>query len=109
MIKILLCSFLAISFLSAITIDELVKSSFEKNYDLKSIENSVKVAQEQINVSKNWENPMLAFKTNNIGLDKPLSNQKEYGIELSQAIPFGDKLNIEESIAIKDKNIKTFD
>lgn len=109
MIKLLLVSSLAISLLSAITIDELVKSSFEKNYDLRSMETSVKVAQEQINVSRNWENPMLAFKVNNIGLNKPLSNQKEYGLELSQVIPLGNRLDIEESIALKDRNIKTFD
>ena len=109
MIKLILGSSLAISLLSAVTIDELVKSSFEKNNDIKSLETSVKVAQEQINVSKNWENPMLAFKVNNIGLNKPLSNQKEYGVELSQVIPFGNRLEIEESIALKDRNIKTFD
>lgn len=109
MIKILLSSFLASSLLSAITIDELVKSSFEKNYDLKSLNKSIQVANEQIKVSKNWENPMLEFKTYNIGLDKPLSNQKEYGVELSQVIPIGNRLDIEESIALKDRNIKVFD
>ena len=109
MLKILLSSFLASSLLSAITIDELVKNSFEKNYDLRSLNKSIQVANEQIKVSKNWENPMLAFKTNNIGLNKPLSNQKEYGIELSQVIPLGNRLDIEESIASKDRNIKVFD
>ena len=39
MIKLLLGSSLAISLLSAITIDELVKSSFENNYDLRSLDN----------------------------------------------------------------------
>ena len=82
MLRILLSSFLASSLLSAVTIDELVKNSFEKNYDLKSLNKSIQVANEQIKVSKNWENPMLAFKTNNIGLNKPLSNQKEYGVEI---------------------------
>ena len=72
MLRILLSSFLASSLLSAVTIDELVKNSFEKNYDLKSLNKSIKVADEQIKVSKNWENPMLAFKVNNIGLNKPL-------------------------------------
>ncbi len=109
MLKILLSSFLASSLLSAVTIDELVKNSFEKNYDLKSLNKSILVATEQIKVSKNWENPMLAFKTNNIGLNKPFSNQKEYGVELSQVIPIGNKLAIEESIAIKDRNVKEFD
>ena len=109
MIKILLSSFLASSLLSAVTIDELVKNSFEKNYDLKSLNKSIQVANEQIKVSKNWENPMLAFKTNNIGLNKPLSNQKEYGVEITQVIPIGRTLDIEESIAQKDRNIKVFD
>lgn len=108
MIKILLSSFLASSLLSAITIDELVSKSIEKNIDLKGLEKSIQVANEQIKVSKNWKNPMLAFKTNEIMLDKPLSNQKEYGIELSQVIPVGSKLDIEESIAKKDKNIQIF-
>ena len=109
MLRILLSSFLASSLLSAVTIDELVKNSFEKNYDLKSLNKSIKVADEQIKVSKNWENPMLAFKVNNIGLNKPLSNQKEYGVELSQVIPIGRTLDIEENIAKKDRNIKQFD
>ena len=109
MLRILLSSFLASSLLSAVTIDELVKNSFEKNYDLKSLNKSIKVADEQIKVSKNWENPMLAFKINNIGLNKPLSNQKEYGVELSQVIPIGRTLDIEENIAKKDRNIKQFD
>ncbi|MFA6741488.1 MAG: TolC family protein [Arcobacteraceae bacterium] len=109
MLRILLSSFLASSLLSAETIDELVKNSFEKNYDLKSLNKSIKVADEQIKVSKNWENPMLAFKVNNIGLNKPLSNQKEYGVELSQVIPIGRTLDIEENIARKDRNIKLFD
>ena len=109
MLRILLSSFLASSLLSAVTIDELVKNSFEKNYDLKSLNKSIQVANEQIKVSKNWENPMLAFKTNNIGLNKPLSNQKEYGIEITQVIPIGRTLDIEESIAQKDRNIKEFE
>lgn len=109
MLRILLSSFLASSLLSAVTIDELVKNSFEKNYDLKSLNKSIKVADEQIKVSKNWENPMLAFKVNNIGLNKPLSNQKEYGVEISQVIPIGRTLDIEENIARKDRNIKQFD
>ena len=109
MVKIFLASSLTLSLLSAVTIDELVKNSFEKNYDLKSLNKSIEVANEQIKVSKNWENPMLEFKTYNIGLNKPLSNQKEYGVEISQVIPLGNRLDIEESIAKKDRNIKMFD
>ncbi|WP_152055310.1 TolC family protein [Aliarcobacter butzleri] len=108
MLKILFSSFLVISLLGAVSIDELVNDSFEKNYDIKSLEKSIEIANHQIAIAKNWENPMIAFKTNEIMFDKPLSNQKEYGVELSQAIPIGKKLDIEENIAKNDRNIQIY-
>ncbi|MCT7911576.1 TolC family protein [Arcobacter lacus] len=108
MLKILFSSSLVISLLGAISIDELVNDSFEKNYDIKSLEKSIEIANHQISIAKNWENPMIAFKTNEIMFDKPLSNQKEYGVELSQAIPIGKKLDIEENIAKNDRNIQIY-
>ncbi|MCG3687898.1 TolC family protein [Aliarcobacter butzleri] len=108
MLKILFSSSLVISLLGAVSIDELVNDSFEKNYDIKSIEKSIEIANHQIAIAKNWENPMIAFKTNEIMFDKPLSNQKEYGVELSQAIPIGRKLDIEENIAKNDRNIQIY-
>lgn len=108
MLKILFSSSLVISLLGAVSIDELVNDSFEKNYDIKSLEKSIEIANHQIAIAKNWENPMIAFKTNEIMFDKPLSNQKEYGVELSQAIPIGIKLDIEENIAKNDRNIQIY-
>ncbi|RBQ31707.1 hypothetical protein CRU92_05695 [Arcobacter sp. FW59] len=96
-----------ISSLSATSIEELVNSSFSRNYDLKGLEKSIEVANYQIKLAKNWENPMLEFKTNMIMLNKNyLNDQKEYGVEISQAIPIGNRLDIEESIAKKDKDIQ---
>ncbi|MFY4841454.1 TolC family protein [Aliarcobacter butzleri] len=108
MLKILFSSSLVISLLGAVSIDELVNDSFEKNYEIKSLEKSIEIANHQIAIAKNWENPMIAFKTNEIMFDKPLSNQKEYGVELSQAIPIGRKLDIEENIAKNDRNIQIY-
>ncbi|MFW0695997.1 TolC family protein [Aliarcobacter butzleri] len=108
MLKILFSSSLVISLLGAVSIDELVNDSFEKNYDIKSLEKSIEIANHQIAIAKNWENPMIAFKTNEIMFDKPLSNQKEYGVELSQAIPIGRRLDIEENIAKNDRNIQIY-
>lgn len=108
MLKILFSSSLVISLVGAVSIDELVNDSFEKNYDIKSLEKSIEIANHQIAIAKNWENPMIAFKTNEIMFDKPLSNQKEYGVELSQAIPIGRKLDIEENIAKNDRNIQIY-
>ncbi|MFV7789386.1 TolC family protein [Aliarcobacter lanthieri] len=105
--KVVFVLSIIISFLSATTIEELVNSSFSKNYDLKGLEKSIEVANHQIKLAKNWENPMLEFKTNMIMLNKNyIRDQKEYGVEISQAIPIGNKLDIEESIAKKDRNIQ---
>ncbi|WP_418179965.1 TolC family protein [Aliarcobacter lanthieri] len=105
--KVVFVLSIIISSLSATTIEELVNSSFSKNYDLKGLEKSIEVANHQIKLAKNWENPMLEFKTNMIMLNKNyIRDQKEYGVEISQAIPIGNKLDIEESIAKKDRNIQ---
>ena len=89
------------------SIEDIVQKSLENNFDIKSLENSIEIANFQIKQAKNWENPMLRFKANDIMLNKNyLNNQKEYGIELSQAIPIGKKLELEESIAKKDKLLK---
>jgi outer membrane protein, heavy metal efflux system len=110
MIKILLSSSLAISLLSAMTIDELVKQTYENNYDLKSVEKSIQVADQQINISKNWQNPMLSLGLNDLWINDLSSRDKEAMqasfIGISQVIPTGSKLDIKEKIAKKEKNIE---
>lgn len=109
--KILLCSTLTISLLSAVTIDELVKNTNENNYDLKSIDKSINIANQQILLSKKWQNPILSFGLNDLWLNDLSSRNKEAMqasfIGISQVIPTGSKLEIKEKIAQKDKNIQT--
>ena len=105
--KVVFTSLIFASYLFGTSIEDIVQKSLENNFDIKSLENSIEIANFQIKQSKNWENPMLRFKANDIMLNKNyLNNQKEYGIELSQAIPIGKKLELEESIAKKDKLLK---
>lgn len=110
MFKLLLSSSLAFSLLSASTIDELVKETFENNYDLKAVEKSIQVANQQINLSKNWQNPMLSLGVNDLWINDFSSRDKEAMqasfIGISQVIPTGSKLDIKEEIAQKDKNIQ---
>ncbi len=111
--RILLSSSLAISLLSATTIDELVKNSFENNYDLKSLEKSINIANHQISLSKNWQNPILSFGLNDLWINDLSSRNKEAMqasfVGISQVIPTASKLDIKESIAKNDKNIKIED
>lgn len=102
--KVVFTSLIFASYLFGTSIEDIVQKSLQNNFDIKSLENSIEIANFQIKQAKNWENPMISFKANDIMLNKNyLNNQKEYGIELSQAIPIGKKLELEESIAKKDK------
>ncbi|MGJ0310997.1 TolC family protein [Aliarcobacter cryaerophilus] len=102
--KVVFTSLIFTSYLFGTSIENIVQKSLQNNFDIKSLENSIEIANFQIKQAKNWENPMISFKANDIMLNKNyLNNQKEYGIELSQAIPIGKRLELEESIAKKDK------
>ena len=105
--KVVFTSLIFASYLFGTSIENIVQKSLQNNFDIKSLENSIEIANFQIKQAKNWENPMISFKANDIMLNKNyINNQKEYGIELSQAIPIGKKLELEESIAKKDKLLK---
>ena len=108
--KILLCSSFTVCLLSAVTIDELVKNTNENNYDLKSIDKSINIANHQISLSKKWQNPVLSLGLNDLWLNDLSSRDKEAMqasfIGLSQVIPTGSKLEIKEKIAQKDRNIQ---
>ena len=105
--KVVFTSLIFASYLFGTSIEDIVQKSLQNNFDIKSLENSIEIANFQIKQAKNWENPMISFKVNDIMLNKNyINNQKEYGIELSQAIPIGKKLELEESIAKKDKLLK---
>ncbi|MCT7433801.1 TolC family protein [Aliarcobacter cryaerophilus] len=102
--KVVFTSLIFASYLFGTSIENIVQKSLQNNFDIKSLENSIEIANFQIKQAKNWENPMISFKANDIMLNKNyLNKQKEYGIELSQAIPIGKRLELEESIAKKDK------
>lgn len=102
--KVVFTSLIFASYLFGTSIENIVQKSLQNNFDIKSLQNSIEIANFQIKQAKNWENPMISFKANDIMLNKNyLNNQKEYGIELSQAIPIGKRLELEESIAKKDK------
>lgn len=113
MLKIVLASSLTLSLLSAISIDELVNSTFENSYDLKSVEKSIEVANQQISIAKKWQNPILSMGINDLWINDFSSRNKEAMqasfIGISQVIPTGDKLEIKEKIASKEKNIKFYD
>lgn len=92
----------------AINLNEIIDLAVENNKDLKSIEKSVEIANEQIKLSKKWDNPILTIGANDLHFDtsrRDLEPMQAQYIGISQSIPINDKLKLQEEISIKDKEI----
>lgn len=106
---------IALSFLIsssfALSLDEIVDTALKNNQNLKSIQSSINVADENIKLSRKWKNPTLTLGVNDIHFDEPFKRDSEamqgQYIGFSQIIPVGNKLDIKEEISQKDKNIVT--
>lgn len=96
----------------AMSPDDIVTEALKKNNDLKSLQHSIKISNEQIKLSKKWNNPTLSLGVNNIQFDdisrRDLEPMQGQFIGFSQVVPLGDKLEIQEQIAIKDKQIAQY-
>lgn len=107
--KILLSAIATFSLLNAANLEQIVQEALSNNYELKSIEKSIDVANAQLKISKNWENPVLTLGANDIWFDRPFDRDKEamqaQFIGITQAIPINNKFDILENIASSDKQI----
>lgn len=103
-------AFLTLSSSYAQSIEEIVKYALNNNYDLKSMQNSILIANEQIKISKKWENPSLTLGANDIQSSdifaKDLEPMQARYIGFSQVIPLGDKYKINENLTKKQKDIE---
>lgn len=100
---------LSISSSFALNINEVVNSAYLKNQDLQSLEKSIDLASQNIKLATKWKDPVLSFGVNDISFDDPFKRDIEpmqsSFIGISQVIPIGKKLQIQKSIAQKDKSI----
>ena len=107
--KIAIALSFAISSSFALSLDEIVDTALKNNQNLKSIQSSINVADENIKLSRKWKNPTLSLGANDIHFDEPFKRDLEamqgQFIGFSQVIPVGNKLDIKEEISQKDKNI----
>lgn len=109
--KLALTLTLCTSLSFAVSIDEIVSNSLQNSSDLRSLNQAIKVANENIKLASKWSDPILSFGFNDIHFDEPFKRDKEAMqasfIGLSQVIPTNGKLEIKEKIALKDMQIKT--
>jgi len=110
--NIIIATSLIISSSYATSLDEMIDNVLKKNHDVKSLEKSIELANSQIAISTNWNNPTISFGANDIQFentfDRDVEPMQAQYIGYSQVIPIGDKLNIKKEISIRDKNIATF-
>jgi outer membrane protein TolC len=107
--KSLLLFFLCTTSLFAVSIEALVQTTFERNHTLNGLQKAIVGANENIKLSRKWQDPMLSFGATDIQFDdvskRDLEPMQAQFIGLTQVIPTGDKLEYKEQIALKDKAI----
>lgn len=110
--KSLLLFFLCTTSLFALSIEELVQTTFEKNHTIDGLQKAIVGANENVKLSRKWQDPMLSFGATDIQFDdvskRDLEPMQAQFIGITQVIPMGDKLEYKEQIALKDKAILNF-
>ena len=113
--KTLLLSFVFFAnhlLLNAQTIDNIVENTFNNNYSLKALEESIKSTKEEIKLSSKWKDPTLTFGITDIQFDditrRDIEAMQSQFIGFSQVIPMGNKLKIKKEIASNDYEISRF-
>ncbi|MGB3750937.1 MAG: TolC family protein [Arcobacteraceae bacterium] len=110
--NIAIVAYLSVSSSFAISLDDMVDNVLKKNQNIKSLEQSILVANKQIDISDNWNNPVLTFGANDVQFEDSLKRDREpmqaQYIGYSQVIPIGEKLEIKKEISIRDKTITTY-
>ena len=105
-------AFLTITSAYAQSNEEIVENTLNNNYDLKSIQNSILIAKEQIKISQNWKNPTLTLGANDIQSSnlfaRDLEPMQAIYIGLSQIVPIGDKQKLKKRFVTKTKRHRTF-
>ncbi len=106
---LIVISFLILN-LSANSLESLVTNALDKNNELKSIEKSILIANENITLATKLSNPILSLGINDIHTNenydkRDLEAMQAQFIGITQAIPITNKLEINKSIQITNKNI----
>lgn len=90
----------------------LVERTLSQNYEIKAMQAEQHALKEEVDLSKSWDNPMLALGVDDIFFNEPLRRNQEMqneSIALSQKIYTASKLDIKESIALQNLAIKTLE
>lgn len=95
------------------TIENIVQNVLAKNYSLKAIQSSIDSLKEDIKLSSKWDNPVLSFGATDVQFEETFSRDKEamqaQFIGITQNIPIGDKLKIQEEIATDELEISQYE
>lgn len=90
-------------------IETLIEKSFEKNYTIQGLEKAIQTANENIKLSTIWQNPTLTFGVNDVQTSdisrRDLEPMQAYYVGITQPIPLGNRLGVQEKIAQKDREI----
>lgn len=87
------------------SLDEILTKTYENSPKIKKLQNEINYLNDDITLSKKFENPKLNMGINDILLTKPLDRNLEpmqtHYISISQKLPTNSKLTLKENIAIE--------
>ncbi len=105
-------SSLLISTSFSLGLDEIVKDALVENFEVQKLLKDIDIAQQSIELSTTWANPMVTFGVNDVHFDEPLRRDKEamqtQYISLSQIVPINNKLGKKKVIFKEAKVISKF-
>ncbi len=105
MIRVLTVLLLLAGSLFAQTVDELIKTAYEKNPKLKSIEERLKAIKERAIFESSLTDPMFSISVNDIQFDVPFKRDIEpmqtVMFSVAQLIPYKGKLSLKKNIQLK--------
>ena len=94
------------------SVDNIVEKTYNNNYALKALEESIKNAKEQIKLSSKWMNPTLNFGATDIQFDdvtrRDLEPMQAQFLGFTQTIPLGNKLETSKEIARNNYEISKY-
>lgn len=98
----LICSLISLSSF-ALSIDQIVDLTFEKNKNIHALEQSLNITRKGIELSTKLDNPTLSLGINDVQSDVTKRDKEAMQasfIGISQKIPINNRLEIQKSIAL---------
>jgi len=101
-IKAILILVLVYASLSAMTLEEVIKTALDKNPTLESIQHSIEASSLSVDATGRFSNPVISYTQNTLDSSQAMSQKV---ITIGQKIPYYGKRDSKEGVALAQKDV----